>query len=154
MKSQIEKYNRISIQQKWQTGGGRSGKLGEDRNWKLAARPVSENKLWLATWQAETSRNPISTLPTMLRLNCQCKKGGKKNSPPIGVVYSQLTSKSKWGGEPDYIHYICHIPHLLHSLALLKRECYSARSGPRLVCFLVRIQHVQKIWLRLIWHRF
>ena len=48
-------------------------------------------------WQVETSRNPISTLPTMLRLNFQCWEGEKKNSPPIGVVYSQLTSKSEVG---------------------------------------------------------
>ena len=48
-------------------------------------------------WQAETSRNPISTLPTVLRLNFQCLEGEKKNSPPIGVVYSQLTSKSEVG---------------------------------------------------------
>ena len=40
----------------------------------------------------------------MLRPNCQCWEGGKKNSPPIGVVYSQLTSKSEVGNLTSNTH--------------------------------------------------
>ena len=42
-------------------------------------------------------RNPISIHLTMLGQNWQCYRTAKKNSPPIGVLEPQPTSKSGLG---------------------------------------------------------